>query len=116
MEEKIFIGKLFESHKMINSPVSYLPELLQKFFSGEIDETIFKREFLSNTRRAKVCLSLMSKDIIKANKIIFRNEFILADEINFAIVEYNLSGQKFKSSLEEYIKRYNLANEETVDE
>ena len=110
MEEQKFIDELFKSSKLANSPVGFLPELLKAFFGGEINEATFKKEFLKKTGMAKVCLSLMAKNDIKACKIIFRNEFILADAINFAIVEHEFSGQEFKNNLEEYIKQYNLAN------
>ena len=61
-------------------------------------------------RTAKVCLSLMSKDDIAASKIIFRNEFILADQINFAIIEQNLRGQELKDALKNFIAEYNDAD------
>ena len=107
MHEQKAIDKLFESHKMINSPVAFLPELLKEFFSGETDEKTFISRLLQNMRTAKICLSLMSKNDIAANKIIFRNEFILADKINFAIVEHNLSGQELKDALKNFIAEYN---------
>ncbi len=110
MHEQKAVDKLFESHKMTNSPVAFLPELLKKFFSGETDEKTFISRLLQNMRTAKVCLSLMSKDDIAANKIIFRNEFILADQINFAIVEHNLRGQELKDALKNFIAEYNDAD------
>lgn len=61
-------------------------------------------------RTAKVCLLLMSKDDIAVNKIIFSNEFILADQINFAIIEHNLRGQELKDALKNFIAEYNDAD------
>ena len=110
MHEQKAVDKLFESHKMINSPVAFLPGLLKEFFSGETDEKTFISRLLPNMRRAKVCLSLMSKNDIAANKIIFRNEFIFADKINFAIVEHNLHGQELKDALKKFIAEYNDAD------
>ena len=109
MDVQQSVDKLFESHKMINSPVAFLPELLKKFFGGEIDEETFISRVLQNMRMAKVCLSLMSKNDIAANKIIFRNEFIFADQINFAIVKDNLHGQELKDALKKFVAEYNDA-------
>ena len=110
MDVQQSVDKLFESHKMINSPVAFLPELLKNFFGGETDEETFKSRCLQNMRRAKVCLSLMSKNDIAANKIIFRNEFILADQINFAIVKDDLRGQELKDALKKFVAEYNDAD------
>lgn len=110
MDVQQSVDKLFESHKMINSPVAFLPELLKNFFDGAIDETTFKSRVLQNMRTAKVCLSLMSKNDIAVNKVIFRNEFILADQINFAIVEHDLRGQELKDALKKFVAEYNDAD------
>lgn len=111
--EKNFVDKLFESRKLMYSPVDFLPELLKKFLGGEIDEATFISRVLKNMRTAKVCLSLMSKDDIAVNKIIFRNEFIFADQINFAIVEHDLHGQELKDALKKFIAEYNETGDES---
>ena len=109
MDEKIFIDKLFESHKLINSPVAYLPELLQKFLGDEIDAKTFKHEYLSNTGQAKVYLCLMPQDLIEANQEIFFNEFIFADKINqdvIDVIDGKLSEREFRGNLQKHIEDY----------
>ena len=111
MEEKIFITQLMASRKFSNSLVAFLPELLRKFFSGEIDEATFKQEFDDKSIQAKIYLSYMPKDLIKANQTIFKNEFKLTDRINDDIYEFKLSGRELKDNLQKYIEDYNAANQ-----
>ena len=111
MAKKSFIEQLIASRKFPNSLVAFLPELLRKFFAGEIDETTFKKEFDDKSFQAKIYLSYMGKNI-KLNQKIFRNEFRLADRINDAIYEFNLSGQEFKDALKKYIAEYNRADKD----
>ena len=112
MAKKSFIDQLLTSRKFQNSLVAFLPELLKRFFSGEIDEATFKQEFEDKSVQAKMYLLYMKEYIkdIKANQKIFRNEFYLTDRINHAIYEFNLSGQEFKDALKKYIVDYNKAN------
>lgn len=109
MAKKSFIEQLLTSRKFQNSLVAFLPELLKKFFGGEIDEATFKREFEDKSFQAKIYLAYMG-EYIKVNQKIFRNEFYLTDRINDAIFEFNLSGQEFKDALKKYIVEYNKAD------
>ena len=110
MEEQDFINALMTSSKLQNSPVAFLAGLLKSFFSGEIDEATFKNAFEDDSCQSKMYLIYMPKDFIKANQIIFRNEFYLADRTNHAIYEYKLRGQEFKDALKKYILEYNEGN------
>ncbi|MBR1805324.1 MAG: hypothetical protein IJ774_02930 [Selenomonadaceae bacterium] len=109
MAKKDFMTKLLESRKFECSPVAFLPEMLRKFFAGEMDETNFKKIFEDKSTQAKVYLVYMGKKNIEANQIVFRHEFRLADEVNAAIYRDNLSGTEFKDRLKEVIIAYNKA-------
>ena len=54
MEEQDFIAELMTSSKHQNSPVAFLPGLLKSFFSSEIDEATFKKEFDDKSCQAKI--------------------------------------------------------------
>lgn len=108
-EQELFDG-LKTSHKLVNSPVAFLAELLPSFLSGALAEETFRSSCLRQMRMAKICLSLMAQKDIDANKIIFYNEFILADRINFAVIEEELRGRAFADELWEAVRRYNEAN------
>ena len=106
MNEKEFAGlKRFEY-----SLVNFIPDMLKNFFDGTIDEETFKQKFLYNLKSAKINLVLMSKADIDTNKKVFRNEFIMADKINAAIVDEKLSGQKLKDKLKKFVMQYNDNN------
>lgn len=109
MNEQDIIAKLMASRKLQNSLVAFLGELLDRFFSGEIDEETFKKIFDNEACQAKMYLSYMG-EYIKVNQRIFKNEFKLADKIGDAIYLDNLSGQEFKEALKKFIIRYNEAN------
>ena len=111
MEERKFIDELIASRKFPNSLVAFLPELLRKFFSGEIDEATFKKEFDDKACQAKMYLAYMG-EYIKVNQRIFKNEFQLVDKIGDDIYYNNLSGREFRNNLKRYIKHYNLANKD----
>ena len=109
MEEN-FIDELKSSRKLENSLVSFLPDLLEKFFGGDIDEATFKREFKDKSCQSKMYLAYMPQDLLDANQQIFDNEFCFADRINDAIFKKELSGQEFQDALKKFIVEYNAAD------
>ena len=94
-----------DTKKFENSLVAFLPDILEKFFSGAIDEATFKKVFADNLKTTKIYLVCMSKELLEENKKIFRNEFIFADKLNAAIK--NFSGQDLKNTIKNLIAQYN---------
>lgn len=109
MTEEKLIEELLNSRKLQCSLVAFLGDLLKKYFSGEINEDTFKKEFDDEACQAKMYLSYMG-EYIKPNQKIFKNEFKLTDRIGDVIYYDNLSGQEFKDALKQYITDYNAAN------
>lgn len=107
MNEEKLIEELISSQKLQDSLVAFLADLLKEYFSGEISEDAFKKEFDEKARQARICFSYMKKDIKVNQKAFFKNEFKLTDQIGDVVYYGNLSGQEFKDKLKEFVVNYN---------
>lgn len=106
--QKEEIRKLKGSDRLNNSLVSFIPDMVEKYFSGELSEMEFSSTFVSELNKKKFYLSQMPEDLINENRNAFENELKLADSINkIAKQARKEKTSSFDSTLLDIVKKYN---------
>ena len=108
--------KVKASRKLEYSPVAYMTELLEQYLQGGIKLAELAMKMDRQTRDAQFFFSHMPQEHILENQRMFRDEFILADEVYAMLCSRGKATDDaaFRARLETSMEKYlqTLGNED----